>query len=160
FGVMTDPSEMWIDAAIGETREALVRGGRAVALRIARWSDEGRRARWGEVYCGRVRGVDRRRRGAFVELGLKGDQGFLPLDSDGPARRSGAKQNKDQVDLREGQGIIVSVEREAARGKNPVCALLEIGHDGEPPHRIAQHGGDENLLLTRPVDLELRAKLD
>src|SRR5262249_53757944 len=62
---MSEPLETWIDAAIGETREALVRDGRPVALRVARWSDGGRRARWGEVYAARVTRIDRRRRGAF-----------------------------------------------------------------------------------------------
>jgi hypothetical protein len=47
--VVTEQLETWIDAAIGETREVLVRAGRPIALRVARTSDEGRRARWGEL---------------------------------------------------------------------------------------------------------------
>lgn len=153
---MSEPLETWIDAAIGETREALVRDGRPIALRIARASDEGRRARWGELYCARVREIDRRRRGAFLDLGLREQQGFLPIGDDGRVR-----MRKERVILREGQGVIVSVTREAARGKNPVLELTETGHDGENPHRIGQHEVDEDLVLARPApDPSIRTKLD
>ncbi|MGD9965651.1 MAG: ribonuclease E/G [Hyphomonadaceae bacterium] len=153
---MSEALETWIDAAIGETREALVQGGRPIALRVARLSDEGRRARWGEVYCARVREIDRRRRGAFLDLDLREQQGFLPLGDDGRAR-----MRKERVNLREGQGVIVSVTREAARGKNPVVELTETGHDGETPHRIGRHDVDEELLLAKPAaDPQLRSKLD
>src|SRR5262245_29692396 len=109
-------SEHWVDGAIGETREALVEDGRVVALRVVRSSDEGRRARWGEVYAARVTRVDKRRRGAFVELGLKEEQGFLPLDSDGRAQRG-------RVAATEGARVVVEVTREGARGKSPVLRL-------------------------------------
>jgi Ribonuclease G/E len=148
--------ETWIDAAIGETREALVRAGRPIALRVARASDEGRRARWGEIYCARVREIDRRRRGAFLDLGLRDQQGFLPLGDDGRAR-----MRRERVNLREGQGVIVLVTREAARGKNPVVDLDEIDLEGESPHRLARHEVDDELLLARPApDAHTRAKLD
>jgi ribonuclease E len=153
---MSEPLETWIDAAIGETREALVREGKPIALRIARESDEGRRARWGEVYCARVRELDRRRRGAYLELGLRDQHGFLPLGDDGRAR-----MRRERVNLHEGQGVIVSIVREAARGKNPVVELTEIGHDGEEPHRVARHDVDEELVLAKPApDPQIRAKLD
>lgn len=152
---MSEPLEMWIDAAIGETREALVRDGKPIALRIARSSDEGRRARWGELYCARVRDVDRRRRGAFLDLGLRDQHGFLPLGEDGRVRL-----RRERAAIREGQGVIVSVTREAARGKNPVVELAETGHDGQPPHRIAQHEVDEALVLARSAEPATRAKLD
>src|SRR5262245_22079793 len=67
---MSEQLETWIDASVGETREALVRRGKPIALRVMRTSDEGSRARWGELYCARVREMDRRRRGAFLDLGL------------------------------------------------------------------------------------------
>ncbi|HWA00918.1 MAG TPA: ribonuclease E/G [Caulobacterales bacterium] len=152
---MSESLETWIDAGIGETREALVRDGRAIALRIVRRSDEGRRARWGEVYVARVAEVDRRRRGAFLELGLKDDQGFLPLGNDGRARLG-----KAQIALTQGMGVAVSVGREAARGKNAVVALMESGHDGETPHRIAQHQCDLDLAAAKPANAETRFKLD
>lgn len=152
---MTERLETWIDAAIGETREALVRDGRPIALRIARASDEGRRARWGEVYCARVREIDRRRRGAFVDLGLSDQHGFLPLGEDGRVR-----MKRERVALTEGAGVIVSVTREAARNKNPVVDLQATGHDGEAPHLIDRHDADAELVLAKPADAAMRAKLD
>lgn len=153
---MSEPIERWVDAAVGETREALVRDGRPVALRVARQSDEGRRARWGEVYVARVREMDRRRRGAFLDLGLKEGQGFLPLEQDGRVRRAG----KERVALREGEGVVVSVAREAARGKSAVLELQETGHDGEAPHRIARHECDDEIAEAKSADAQTRAKLD
>jgi ribonuclease E len=153
---VSEPLETWIDAAIGETREALVRDGKPIALRVTRASDEGRRARWGELYCARVREIDRRRRGAFLDLGLREQHGFLPLGDDGRVR-----MRKERVSLREGQGVVVGVTREAARGKNPVVELTETGHDGEEPQRIARHEVDEELVLAKPApDPQIRAKLD
>ncbi|MDX2277428.1 MAG: ribonuclease E/G [Hyphomonadaceae bacterium] len=153
---MSEALETWIDAAIGETREVLVRAGRPIALRVARASDAGRRARWGELYCARVRQIDRRRRGVFLDLGLREQQGFLPLDHEGRVRaHSGAK-----LALTEGQGVVVSVTREAAREKNPVLELLEAGHEGEAPHLMERHECDENLAAARPADAKTRAKID
>lgn len=152
---MSEPLTIWLDAAVGETREVLVRAGRPVALRIARASDEGRRARWGEIYCARVRELDRRRRGAFLDLGVRDEQGFLPLGDDGKARLGRAR-----VPLHEGAGVVVGVTREAARGKNPVVELHETGHDGEHPHRIARPECDEEMVLAKAADAQVRAKVD
>jgi Ribonuclease G/E len=153
---MSEGLETWVDAAIGETREALVQSGRAIALRVVRTSDEGHRARWGELYCGRVTMVDRRRRGAYLDLGLRDQQGFLALDSEGRARIA----KRDQVALSEGMGVVVSIVREAARGKNPVLELVEIGHDGEAPHRMAQHDCDLDIARAKPAAAATRSKLD
>lgn len=153
---MSEVLETWIDASIGETREVLVCAGRPVALRIARESDTGVRARWGELYVARVREIDRRRRGVFVDLGLRDEFGFLPLGEDGRVRRAG----KERVALTEGMGVVVHVTREGARGKNPVIELQEIGHDGEAPHRIGRHEVDDEVLLAKPGDAQLRAKVD
>jgi len=152
---VSEAIELWRDAGVGETREALVRAGKPIALRLVRASDEGRRARWGEVYCARVREVDRRRRGAFLELGLQEEQGFLPLGEDGRAR-----VGRDRVQLHEGQGVVVAVTREAARSKNPVLELHATGHDGEAPHRLSRHECDEELAQAKPADAVTRAKLD
>ena len=152
---MSEALETWVDASIGETREVLVRQGAPIALRIMRASDEGRRARWGELYCARVLEVDRRRRGAFLHLGLRDQRGFLPLGDDGRVR-----MRKERIAPREGQGVIVSVTREAARDKNPVLELQEIGHDGAAPHRIGQHDCDAELLLAKPADGQTRAKIE
>jgi Ribonuclease G/E len=152
---MSERLERWVDASVGETREALVRDGRAIALRLVRASDEGARARWGEVYCARVGEVDRRRRGAFLDLGLSEQQGFAPLLDDGRVRLG-----KERTAIRQGQGVIVRVTREAARAKNPVVEVLEIGHDGEPPHRIARPECDEDLDAAKPADPLTRERLD
>jgi len=152
---LSERLDTWIDAAIGETREALVRADGPIALRIARASDAGRRARWGELYCARVGEIDRRRRGAFVDLGLRDEQGFLPLGEDGRARIG-----RGRAPLRQGAGIVVTVTREAARGKSPIVDLQEFGHDGEAPHQIARHQCDEELVLAKAADAQMRAKLD
>jgi len=161
---MSEPLETWLDTAIGETREVRVRDGKPITLRITRASDDGRRARWGEAYAARVRSVDRRRRGAFLDLGLSGEEGFLPLDSQGrPSRHkqwTGFKAPDRPEPLAEGQAVYVAVTREAARGKNPVVALVGVGHD-ETPHRVARHESDEQLLLAKPAaDPQTRAKID
>lgn len=153
---MSEALETWVDASIGETREVLVRKGRPIALRIMRASDEGRRARWGELYVARVREIDRRRRGVFLDLGLRDEHGFMPLGEDGRVRRAG----KERVSLTEGAGVVVGVTREAARGKNPIVELQEIGHDGEAPHRIGRHDVDDELVLARPADAQMRARID
>jgi Ribonuclease G/E len=152
---MSQTLDVWVDASVGETREVMAQGGVAIALRLARASDEGAKARWGEVYCARVREVDRRRRGAFLDLGLRGEQGFLPLADDGRARIG-----RERVALRQGQGVVASVVREAARGKNPVLELKEIDHDGEAPHRIARHEVDDELEAAKPADAATRARVD
>lgn len=161
---MSEALETWADAAIGETREALVQNGRAIALRVRRQGDEGRRARWHELYFARVREIDRRRRGAFLDLGLRDEQGFLPLHPDGrPARQRAwtgfAEVTRPPV-LTVGQGLVVCVVREAARGKNPVVALVDVGDAGEKPHRMAEREGEDALLLAKPADAEMRFKLD
>jgi ribonuclease E len=152
---VSEPLETWVDAAIGETREALVRNGKPIALRIARATDAGRRARWGELYVARVREIDRRRRGVFLDLGLSEQDGFLPLGED-----SRARIGRERVALTEGMGVVVGVTREGARGKNPVVDLHEIGHDAQTLGRIGQHEVDEDVLLAKPADAQLRAKLD
>jgi Ribonuclease G/E len=127
-----------VDAAIGETRSALVRDDRVVTLKILRASDAGRRARWGEVYDGRITRVERGLRGAFVDLGLSDEEGFLPLHADGSAagdRAAGA--------AREGQSATFSVVREGARGKGPVLELLVGPCDGKGPRRLSRHPSDE-----------------
>lgn len=153
---MSEKVETWIDAAVGETREVLARDGRAFALRIARGSDVGQRARWGELYCARVTQVDRRHRGVFLDLGLREQQGFLPLDHEGRVRLRGA----ERLSLREGQGVVVSVTREAARAKSPVLDLLEIGHDGEAPHFLERHECDDAIAAAKSADSETRARVD
>ncbi|MFT3726994.1 MAG: ribonuclease E/G [Terricaulis sp.] len=153
---MSAPLETWIDAAIGETREVLVRDGRPIALRVARESDTGRRARWGELYCARVREIDRQRRGIYVDLGLRDEMGFLPLGEDGCVRLG----KNERVALTQGAGVVVSVTREAARDKSPVLQLEATDRDREAPHLMGRHTCDEELSHAKPADSETREKID
>ncbi|MBY0563782.1 MAG: ribonuclease E/G [Hyphomonadaceae bacterium] len=152
---MSTALETWRDAAIGETREVLLSDGRPTALRVARWSDDGRRARWGEVYAGRVRSVDRRRRGGFIDLGLREQEGFLPLDAAG-ATTGG----KARVSLREGEMLLARVTREAARGKSPVLQRVEATSSQQSPGRVAGPECDEELDQVKPADAETRSRID
>lgn len=109
-----------IDESIGERRQIMIApDGRALSLRLHRWSWEGRKARWGETYAGRVRTLDKPRRGAHLDLGLKDEMGFLPLNQSG-----GVRLGDNAVTLQEGALVFVEVRREAARGKQPVLRLL------------------------------------
>lgn len=152
---MSESLEVWRDASVGKTREALVRGGRVVALNILRASDEGHRARWGETYVARVREIDRRRRGAFLDLGLRDAPGFLPLGEDGRVRIG-----RERAALTEGVSVEVSVVREAARGKCAVVELRALGRDSQAPRRVARPECDEDLARARPAESAVRAKLD
>jgi Ribonuclease G/E len=147
---------VWLDGAIGETRYVLARGASPVAIVITRWTDAGRRARWSELYAGRVRSIERGLRGAFVDLGLKDEQGFLPLDSAGLA-----KHGRDQkYAVREGEALIVRVAREGLRGKGPVLALIDLAPAGASPERIARHEDDEARDAAAAADGETRGKID
>ncbi|MGE0827945.1 MAG: ribonuclease E/G, partial [Hyphomonadaceae bacterium] len=148
---MSEALQQIIDAAIGETRRALLREGRVIALEVFRASEEGRRARWGEVYAARIAKAEPRLRGAFVDLGLGAEQGFLRLNAHGKLGATAAK---------EGENIVVRVEREGARGKGPVLTLVETPHPGGAPRRIARHESDEDLESARPADSASRAQID
>jgi Ribonuclease G/E len=144
------------DGAIGETRRVLFENGRPVRIDIARWSDEGRRARWGDVYRARVRAIDAARGGAFLDLGLAQEQGFLPFDSHGHMRIA-PNQHRP---VTEGEMLIVRVAREGAREKNPVVAFVEGGPPGAPAGRIAKHERDEDLHEAPPASPERREEID
>lgn len=137
--------ETLTDAAIGETRQVIFRGGVAVALEISRWSDAGRRARWGETYVARVRALDSRLRGAFLDLGFC--DGFVRLDARGRAQGQS---------LTEGLMIEAQVVREGARRKGAVLHLMSLGGEGSP-RRIGRHESDHALdaaTAARPEDRE------
>lgn len=145
-----------VDAAIGEIREALVDKDRVVALRLYRASDEGRRARWGEVYSARVRHIDQSRRGAFLDLGLKEQLGFLPLDVRGQARIEGRNPRR----LTDGGGVVVAVSREGARGKNPIVRLLDEPHPGGAAQRLEEAEVASDVKSARPAEPAQRALID
>ncbi len=116
---MPDPKpltrEIVLHERIGELRVALFDRDRIVELRLERWSTTDRRVRWGQVYSGRVTGIDTRLGGAFVELGV-GEPAFAPFGRERDA------------DLREGMAVAVRVVREAEGGKGPTLAF-----EGLPP---------------------------
>ncbi len=143
--------ETWTDAAIGETRQVLMRDGTPVMLHVTRWSDAGKRALWGEAYAARVRTVDRRRRGCFVDLGLGDAHGFLRLDAQGRV--------KGQA-LAEGQKVAVRVTREAARGKAAVLELLAEPAPEGAQRRLQRPECDSDLDATAPADIEVRERID
>jgi Ribonuclease G/E len=117
--------EILIHERIGELRAALVDRGRVVELRVERWSDHDSRARWGQVFAGRVSHVEHRLAGAFVDIG-------------GPVPAFCPWQREKPELLRVGQGIAVRVVREAEgravtatgqdSGKGPTVVL-----EGEAP---------------------------
>ncbi|MGE3303862.1 MAG: ribonuclease E/G [Hyphomonadaceae bacterium] len=148
---MSVPLDVWLDGAIGETRYAIARAGRPIALVITRWSDHGRRARWGEIYVGRVRKVERALGGAFVDLGLRGEQGFLPRDAGGQI---------EGREAREGEAVCVRIAREGARGKGPVLAGLGAAPAGAEIGRTGRREEDAAHDDAAPADAATRAALD
>jgi len=147
--------EFWTDAAIGETRQALMRDGRPIMLQVSRWSDVGRRAQWGETYVARVRSVEARLRGAFLDMGLGAVFGFVRLDAQGRARIGGAP-----VVLVEGQAVRAHVLREGVRGKGPVVEIMELLAEGGRPRPIARHDSADEADAAGPADMVIREKLD
>lgn len=146
---------LWTDAAIGETRQAIVRDGRAIGLSVWRWSDEGRRARWGETYAARVRAVDVRRRGVFLDLGLE-QPGFVRLNADGGVQAAGAS-----VRLSEGQAVSACVRRESARGKAPVMDIIALSPAmASRPGRTGRHESATEAEAAGPATADIRDALD
>ena len=127
-----------------------------IALRIARASDEGRRARWGELYCARVREIDQAPPRRLSRSRPPRSARLLAARRRRPRRACAASASR----CTKAQGVIVSVTREAARGKNPVVELSETGHDGEAPHRMAATKATTNSCSPNPPTPHIRAKLD
>jgi Ribonuclease G/E len=140
--------ETWSDAAIGETRQVVVRDGAPIALHVARWSDIGRRALWGETYFARIRTIDRRRRGAFLDIGV--GEGFLRLDAQG-------RVNGETVS--EGLAVTAHVVREGVRGKGPVLQITSRGGQGAP-RRLGRHESDDDLDAANAATPEIRDRID
>jgi ribonuclease G len=109
--------EIVIHERIGELRVALFDRDRIVELRLERWSTQDNRARWGQIYAGRVTRVDSRLGGAFIDLGI-GEPGFCPF---------GRERNED---LREGMALALRVVREAEGGKGPALAFEGLAPKG------------------------------
>lgn len=146
---------VWCDGAVGETRCVWLRAGRPVALRTLRWSEAGRRARHGELYGARIVRVDRPRRGAYLDLGLKEEQGFLPLDSQNRARDSAGAA----IPVQEGQLILIEITREGARTKGPIGTPLK-DQRVDSVGRFAPSPADAALLAAPPAVSDLRVRID
>jgi len=112
-----------IEEAVGETRAAIYVGGQLCELYVQRWSDAGK-PRAGDVFCGRIRAVDKGLAAAFVDLG-SGPDGLLKF-----ANAPGAPRFK------EGQNLIVSVSRETEAGKGPVLKFNRMS-EGDPVGRLS-----------------------
>jgi ribonuclease G len=128
--------EIVIHERIGELRLALFDRDRIVELRLERWSTQENRVRWGQVYAGRVKSIDTRIGGAFVDLGV-GEPAFAPF------ARNPQGSERD-ADLRDGMAVMVRVVREAEGGKGPAltfegpapkdCACPSLITDTPPWH--------------------------
>jgi Ribonuclease G/E len=134
-----------VDRAIGETRAALIEDGSIAALRVRR--DGTQTAYWGETFAARVTRVDRRRRGAYLDLGLgQNALGFLPLGAHAPPQ--------------EGAALVVKVAREAVRAKNCVVAVLPDAHPGGAPQRLSAGEAEADLANASAATPDQAAALD
>jgi len=122
--------EAFLDETPGEVRGVVARNGRYEHLLMQR-DDDTPQDRLGSRSIGRVVSVDAAFRAAFVDLGGKGAQGFLPLTK--------------TVALKEGDRIEVEVVAEPRERKGPT--LKHIGA-GEGPPRLLAEGPDVRALLT------------
>src|SRR5262249_835349 len=129
--------------------------GRPARIDIRRWSDDGRRARWGEIYAARVRAAEPGLRGAFLDLGLKDEQGFLPFDAHGHIRL-GRNTHRAAV---EGEAILARITREGANGKTPVLAFVEDAPSHPRLGRVVRAERDEEEAPP-PADPEIRERID
>ncbi len=152
---MAEADAIWLDGAVGETRCVWIRAGRPAALRSLRWSEAGQRARLGEIYGARVLRLDRPRRGAFLDLGLKEEQGFLPLDSQNRAHTIGGAA----IAVQEGQLLLLEITREGARTKGPIGTPL-LGQKAEKVGRLGPNDEDAALLAAPPATSDMRARID
>lgn len=122
-----------IDDGPGERREVgLDTDGRPIWLSLHRESWRGARALWGDVYAARVTRVDKALRGAFLDLGLSQDEGYLRTDARG---RSRLGQGVHQIV--EGALLKVVVRSEATGEKGAVCALSGFDPARDGPGLIA-----------------------
>ncbi len=96
------------DRCVGETRTVVTDAeGRAVRLRVERWSRPADAPRLGAHYVGRVAQMASQFRGAFVDLGLD-MPGFLPF-----------REGRAPKGLHEGAWVSVEIAAEASPGKGP-----------------------------------------
>jgi len=104
--------ELLINAAIGETRLALMEDGEAQEIRLYR---DHKPSLVGAIYLGRILSLSSELQAAFVDLGQK-LTGFLPLSF--LPKQPGKKPKDLTTLLHEGQKIIVQVTGDAEDGKS------------------------------------------
>jgi len=143
--------ELLIDAAVGETRSALIEEGRVSEIHLERWSEAGQFAAAGVVYRARVSKVDPARGGAFVDLGV-GPAGWMPVDSG--------------VRLTEGAAVIARVRAEAHHEKGSLMRFEAAAEPGAPaPELISVEGAwgahfEESGVEIRQAEIADRQIID
>jgi Ribonuclease G/E len=111
------------EKAIGETRwVAFDATDRPIALWLDRWSDQDSRAHLGSITAGRIRAIQERQGGAFVEL-PRGIEAFMRL----------AEGHR----LTEGQSITVRIVAEARHGKLARVQLIDPREKGQAQQSAA-----------------------
>lgn len=132
-------ARLCIDAAVGETRRALLdQDGRPFRLEIERWSERGKRARLDDVWWARVRGRMPGNRGWFVDLGLSRDAVVEPT-------RAAA--------VTEGAMLAFRVKSEAWADKGAVLSLADIATTLTPPDAPRLHQAASEDPFLRGVDV-------
>ncbi len=150
--------EILIEAGPGETRIALMEGGRLRELTVAR-PDDGSVV--GNVYVGRVERVLSGIAAAFVDIGLP-RAGFLGLAEARPvghvAGKAGAAVQDRITDyVSEGDAVLVQVQRDAVADKG-VKLTTHIGLTGRV--LVLLPGAGEILLSRRIMGEAERARLE
>ena len=150
--------EILIEAGPGETRIALMEGGRLRELVVARPGDG---SVVGNVYLGRVERVLPGIGAAFVDVGLE-RAGFLGLAEARPAGHAAGKTGAPAADrigdyLSEGDAVLVQVQRDAVADKG-VKLTTHIGLTGRA---LVLLPGVGDILLSRRIMGEAeRARLE
>lgn len=149
---MTAMRELLIDAAVGETRTALIEGGRIAEIHVDRWSEAGRFAAAGVRYRVRVASIDRARGGAFVDLGV-GPAGWMPL-------------SKDRKDVTEGAAVEARVRAEAHADKGPLMVFEALAEPGaNAPELLSGEASwgarfPEDEIVVRQAEIVDRTDID
>jgi ribonuclease G len=135
-----------VNAAIGETRIALVKHGRLEDFQVER---AGETALTGNIYEGRVTKVMTAIDAAFVDI-AEGRPGFLALSE---ARHLSHKPAPVMSDcVREGEAVLVKAIREAEEGKGPrLTAKVTLSPETEARRKLSRAPA---LLQAAPSLLE------
>ncbi len=137
-------SQVLISVRPGRTRAALVEGGTLIELHIY---DDHRPSLVGNIYLGRVEKVMKSLAAAFVDLG-GGVSGFLAAAEARPPGQGATAEISTYV--REGEAIIVQVQRDAYEDKAPkltariaISGRAMILTPGDPAVRLSRRLNDK-----------------